>query len=205
MAGQQGLIDDLTQCLAEAKGTIDLDRLEGFKENNGRVHSLIPIGGGLKVVPKWIQKRNNGKVALRAGKDEEEPMYVTKLYADPDYLGGHPIRAMAPWLRHLLAASNGDNHVICATLLDLNKWGLQADAEHYKCYSDACACVHNEMQLLEAEDAFYREELASIVHHMEAARVMDKLGHLQAAKEGEQVGRRSVNGNRFKCGQGRPL
>ena len=101
--------------------------------------------------------------------------------------------------------SNGDNHVVHATLLDLNEWGLQADAERYKCYSDAHVCVHNEMQLLEAENAFYREELASIVHRMEAARVMNKLGHLQAAEEGEQVGRRSVNGNQFKRGQGRPL
>ena len=132
-------------------------------------------------------------------------MYVTKLYANPDYLGDQPICAMAPWLRHMLATSNGDNHVVRAALLDLNEWGLQADAEHFKCYSDTRARIHNEMQLLEAEDAFYWEELASIVHRMEAAWVMDKLGHLQAAEEGEQVGRRLVNGNRFKRGQGRPL
>ena len=56
MAGQQGLIDDLTQRLAEAEGAVDLDRPEGFEDNNGHVHSLIPVGGGLKVVPKWIQK-----------------------------------------------------------------------------------------------------------------------------------------------------
>ena len=87
MEGQQGLIDDLTQCLAEAEGAVDLDRPEGFEENNGHVHTLIPVGRGLKVVPKWIQKRNNGKVGLRAGKDEEEPTYITKLYADLDYLG----------------------------------------------------------------------------------------------------------------------
>ena len=105
----------------------------------------------------------------------------------------------------MLATSNGDNHVIHAALLDLDKWGLQADAEHYKCYLDARARIHNEMQLLEAEDAFYREELASIVHRMEVARVMDKLGHLQAAEEGKQVGRRSLNANRFKRGKGRPL
>ena len=60
--------------------------------------SLIPVGGGLEVVPKWIQKQNDGKVGLRAGKDEKEPTYVTKLYADPDYLGDRPIRTMAPWL-----------------------------------------------------------------------------------------------------------
>ena len=131
-------------------------------------------------------------MGLWAGKDEEEPTYVTKLYADPDYLGDRPIRAMAPWLRHLLAASNGDNHVVCAALLDLDEWGLQADAERYKRYSDTHARVHNKMQLLDVEDVFYWEELASIVHRMEAARVMDKLGHLQAAEEGEQVGRRSV-------------
>ena len=98
MAGQQGLIDDLTQHLTEAEGAVDLDRPEGFEENNGRVHSLIPVGGGLEVVPRWIQKHNDGKVGLWAGKDEEEPTYVTKLYTDPDYLGDCPIRAMAPWL-----------------------------------------------------------------------------------------------------------
>ena len=63
MAGQQGLVDDLMQRLAEAEGVVDLDRPEGFKKNNGRVHSLIPVGGGLEVIPKWIQKRNDGKVA----------------------------------------------------------------------------------------------------------------------------------------------
>ena len=155
MAGQQHLIEDLMQRLAEAEGVVDLDRPEGFEENNRHVHSLIPVGGGLEVVPKWIQKRNDGKVGLRAGKDEEEPTYITKLYADPDYLGDRPICAMAPWLRHLLATSNGDNHVVRTTLLDLDKWGLQADTERYKRYSDARAHVHNEMQLLEAEDAFY--------------------------------------------------
>ena len=198
-------MQDLTQHLAEAKGAVDLARPEGFNDNNGHVLSLIPVGKGFKVIPKWIQKRNDGKVGLRAGKDEEEPTYVTKLYADPDYLGDRPIRAMAPWLRHLLAASNGNNHVVRTALLDLDEWGLQADAKRYKRYLDAHARVHNEMQLLEAEDAFYREELASIVNRMEAARVMDKLGHLQAAEEGEQVGRRSVNNHRFKRGQGRPL
>ena len=58
---------------------------------------------------------------------------------------------------------------------------------------------------MEAEEAFYWEELSAIVHCMEATRVMDKLGHLQAAKEGEQVGRQSANRKRFKCGQGCPL
>ena len=156
-AGQQVLIDNLTRRLTEVEGTVDLDRPEGFEENNGCVHSLIPVRGGLEVIPKWIQKRNDGKVGLRAGKDQEEPTYVTKLYADPDYLGDRPICTMAPWLRHLLAASNGDNHVVHTALLNLDEWGLQADAERYKRYSDARARIHNEMQLLEAEDAFYQE------------------------------------------------
>ena len=56
MAGQQGLIDNLTQRLAEAEGAVDLDRPEGFEDNNGHVHSLIPVGGGFEVVPQWIQK-----------------------------------------------------------------------------------------------------------------------------------------------------
>ena len=132
-------------------------------------------------------------------------MYVTKLYADPDYLGDRPVHTMAPWLKNMLASSDGDNHHVHAALLNLDEWGLQADAEHYKHYWDAHAHVHSEMQLLEAEEAFYREELSNIVHCMEAMRVMDKLGHLQAAEEGEQVGRRSADGKRFKCGQGCPL
>ena len=205
LEGQQALIDDLTMHLAEAEGAIDLAQPDGFEDNNGRIYSLIPIGGGMEVIPKWIQKRNDGKVALRAGKEEEEPTYVTKLYTDPDYLGDHPIQAMAPWLKHMLASSEGENHIVHAALLDLNKWGLQADAKRFKHYSDAHVRVQSEMHLLEAKEAFYRDKLYSIVHHMEATRVMDKLGHLQAAEEGEQVGRRSVNGNRFKRGQGHPL
>ena len=117
--------------------------------------SLIPVGGGFEVVPKWIQKRDDGKVGLRAGKDEEEPTYITKLYADPDYLGDRPIHAMAPWLKAMLTSSNGENHCVCTTLLDLGKWGLQAEAEHYKRYTDTLVRVHSEMQILELEEAFY--------------------------------------------------
>ena len=144
-------------------------------------------------------------MGLRAGKEEEEPTYITKLYSNPNYLGDRPIHAMAPWLKNMLASSNGENHHVRAALLDLDEWGLQANAECYKRYRDSLACVHNEMQLLEAEEAFYHEELLAIVHCMEAARVMDKLGHLQAAEEGEQVGRRSADRKRFKREQGCPL
>ena len=44
------------------------------------------------------------------------------------------------------------------------------------------------MQILESDEAFYCKELVAGVHRMEAAQIMDKLGHLQAAEEGEQVG-----------------
>ena len=37
MEGQQALIEDLTQRLAEAEGAVNLDRPEGFKDNNRRV------------------------------------------------------------------------------------------------------------------------------------------------------------------------
>ena len=205
MEAQEALVQDLTDRLAKAKGAINLDQPEGFENNNSHIHSLIPIGGGLKAVPKWIQKRDNGKVGLWAGKEEEEPTYVTKLYVDPNYLGDCPVHAMAPWLKHMLTSSTGENHCIRATLLDLNKWGLQADAKRYKRYTDALVHVHNKMQLLEGEEAFYQEEVLVITYHMEAARAMDKLGHLQAAEEGEQVGRRSADGKRFKHGQGCPL
>ena len=56
MDAQQALMQDLTQWLAKAEGTINLDRPEGFEDNEGQVKSLIPIGGGFEVVPKWIQK-----------------------------------------------------------------------------------------------------------------------------------------------------
>ena len=196
---------NLTQCLAEAEGAIDLDRPEGFEDNNGHILSLVPMGRGLEVIPKWIQKRNNGKVGLQARKDEEEPTYVTKLYADPNYLGNCPIRAMAPWLKVLLGSSDGENHCICATLLNLDEWGLQVKAERYKHYFDALVRVHAKIQILEGEEAFYWEKLVASMHCMEAMRIMDKLGHLQAAEEGEQVGWRSAQGLRFKCGQGCPL
>ena len=196
---------DLTDRLAEAKGAVNLDQLEGFEENNGYVLSLIPVGRGLEVVPKWIRRRDDGKVGLQVGKDEEEPMYVTKLYAKPDYLGDHPVRTMVPWLKAMLTSSNGENHHVHTALLDLNEWGLQAEAKCYKCYTNALVQVLSKMQILESEEAFYREELSASVHCMEAMHIMDKLDHFQAAKEGEQVGRRSADGKRFKHGQGRPL
>ena len=113
-----------------------MDRLEGFKDNNRYILSLILVGGELEVIPKWIQKRDDEKVGLQAGKDKEEPTYVTKLYANPDYLRDCPVHTMAPWLKAMLASSNGKNHCIHAALLNLDKWGLQAKAERYKCYTN---------------------------------------------------------------------
>ena len=75
----------ITQRLAEAEGAVNLDRPEGFEDNNGRVRSLIPVSRGLEVVPKWIQKRNDGKVGVTA----LEPLVI------PEQLEGEWFDALA--------------------------------------------------------------------------------------------------------------
>jgi len=57
----------------------------GYKDNNGRVTTQVPIGGGYYADAKWIQQCNDGRVNLLVGKDFDEEPYSTDLFLNPLY------------------------------------------------------------------------------------------------------------------------
>src|SRR6266850_834252 len=52
----------------------------GYEDNNGRVSTQVPIGGGYYANAKWIKQRNDGCISLLVGKDFDKEPYSTDLY-----------------------------------------------------------------------------------------------------------------------------
>ena len=68
---------------------------DGFKHNQGRIATQVPIGGGQMVVPEWIRPVRDGTVELLARREPGEPTYVIKLFIHPNYTET-PIETTAP-------------------------------------------------------------------------------------------------------------
>ena len=53
---------------------------DGYKPNDGRVSTLIPVGEGFFVPAKFVKLRDDGRVLCLPGKEHHEDPYVTKLF-----------------------------------------------------------------------------------------------------------------------------
>src|SRR6267142_1907330 len=55
----------------------------GYEDNNGRVTTQVPIGGGYYADAKWVQQRDDGRINLLIGKvlrTDSEERYACSLY-----------------------------------------------------------------------------------------------------------------------------
>src|SRR6266850_1173008 len=57
----------------------------GYEDNDGRVSTQVPVGGGYYANAKWVQLRDDGRVNLLVGKDFDEEPYSTDLFLNPSY------------------------------------------------------------------------------------------------------------------------
>jgi len=100
----------------------------GYEDNNGRISTQIPIGGGYYADAKWIQQRNDGHVNLLVRKDFDEQPYSTDLFLSPSY--SDEVAAPQPcWFSNILTGPTPAYHALCKAVSDLDDWNAIAKVE----------------------------------------------------------------------------
>src|SRR5579863_2234980 len=172
---------------------------DGFLANTGQVADTIPIGVGYACPTKWIRQRDNGQVELLAGEDHNEVPYVTELYANHSYDFDGPVEAMPSWFFFLLNGPTPSFHTLRSAIAELDNWGDIAEVEQYRHLDDTKRELDVKLDQVRAQLFLAEEHLQGCRHHIEAARISDKVGHLEGRAHSRfQLGHKSQPHNRTR-------
>src|SRR5882672_9935424 len=172
----------------------------GYEDNNGRVTTQVPIGGGYYADAKWVQLRDDGRVNLLVGKDFDEEPYSTDLYLNPSY--SNEVAAPLPcWFSNILTGPSPAYHALRKAVSDLDDWNAIAEIERYHCYDDHRRRLTDEFAQIQAKLVLVDDAIAATRHRMEAARIPALIPNLEGcAFSLPHTGRRVTNKRR---GRGR--
>src|SRR5579863_10334643 len=172
---------------------------DGFLANTGQVTATIPIGVGYARPAKWIRQRDEGQVELLAGEDHNEVPYITDLYADPFYDLAGPVEALPSWFFFLLNVPTPSFHTLRSAVAELDNWGDIAEVERYRHLDDTKRELDAKLDQVRAQLFLAEERLQACRHRVEAARISDKVGHLEGRAHSRfQLGRKSQPRNRTR-------
>src|SRR6267142_992809 len=150
----------------------------GYKDNNGRVSTQVPIGGGYYANAKWIQQHNNSHINLLIGKDFDEEPYSTDLFLNPSY--SDTVAALLPcWFSNILTGPTPTYHALCKAVSDLDNWNTITEVEHYRHYDDHCQCLGDELCQVQCTLTLVDDAIAASHHHMEAAQIPSLVPNLE--------------------------
>src|SRR5579863_8311816 len=172
---------------------------DGLLANTGQVAATIPIGVGYARPMKWIHQQDDGQVELLAGEDHNEVPYIIELYADPSYDFDRPVEAMPSWFFFLLNGPMPSFHTLCSAVAKLDNWGDIAEIERYQHLDNTKRELNAKLDQVRAQLFLAEERLQACRHHIEAARISDKVGHLEGRAHSRfQLGRKSQPRNRTR-------
>src|SRR5579863_9276428 len=170
---------------------------DNFIANTGQVAATIPIGAGYAHPAKWIRQRDDGQVELLAEEEHNEIPYVTELYADPSYDFDGPVEAMPSWFFFLLNGLTPSFHTLRSAVAELDNWGDIAEVERYRHLDDTKRELDAKLDQVCAQLFLAEEHLQGCHHHIEAARISNKVGHLEGRAHARfQLRRKSQPHNR---------
>jgi hypothetical protein len=93
---------------------------DGYEPNDGRVSTLIPVGEGFSVPAKFVQLRDDGRVLLLPGKEQNEDPYAVDLYLTPDYSSQDVAEPLPIWFNTLLNGPTPTFHTLHHAVADLD-------------------------------------------------------------------------------------
>src|SRR5579863_5871678 len=171
----------------------------GFLPNTGQVVATIPIGVGYAHLAKWICQRDDGQVELLTGEDHNEVPYVTELYADPSYDFDGPFGAMPSWFFFLLNSLTPSFYTLHSAVAELDNWGDITEVERYRHLDNTKRELDAKLDQVRAQLFLAEECLQGCRHRIEAARISDKVGHLEGRAHAHfQLGHKSQPCNRTR-------
>jgi hypothetical protein len=175
--------------LAEARGDSE-EAPEGYEENNGRVDILVPVQDGYHHPAKWVQRLDDGRVALLTGLCNKEEPYIADLYASPNHNNNNPINALPSWFMDYLVASAPTYNILKEAVAQHHNWAYLAEVERYRRLDKELGELNNELRILQAKRGWVEERLSTCQGRMEGARIPARVGHLERQYPPSQIGKR---------------
>jgi hypothetical protein len=152
---------------------------EGYEPNDGRVSTLIPIGEGFSVPAKFVRLRDDGRVLLLPGKEQNEDPYAVDLYISPDYSSPNVAKLLPCWFQTLLIGPTPAFHTLRRAVADLDDWAASAELERYRRQDDRLRHLRDELAIVQAEVHLVEDDLAAMRHRIEAARIPSRIPNLE--------------------------
>jgi hypothetical protein len=178
---------------------------DGYKPNDGRVSTLIPIGEGFFVPAKFVKLRDDGRVLCLPGKEHHEDPYVTELFLSPDYSSQDIAKPIPIWFNTLLNGPTPAYHTLRCAIADLNDWNATAEIEQYHQQDDRLRHLRDELAIVQAKVHLAEDDLASCRYRIEAARIPSRIPNLEGRAWSEDYpARRRTLGRGTHWGPGGP-
>jgi hypothetical protein len=178
---------------------------DGYEPNDGRVSTLIPVAGGFSVPAKYVRLRDDGRVLLLPGKEQNEEPYATNLYLMPDYSSTDVAEPLPCWFQTLLIGPTPAFHTLRRAVADLDDWNASTELERYRRQDDRLRHLHDELAIIQAEVHLAEDDLAATHHRLEAARIPSRIPNLEGRAWAEDYpARRRTLGRGTRRGPGGP-
>jgi hypothetical protein len=178
---------------------------DGYEPNDGRISTLIPVGEGFSVPAKFIQLRDDGRVLLLPGKEQNEELYAVDLYLSPDYSSTDVAEPLPCWFNTLLIGPTPTFHTLRRAVANLNDWNATAELERYHRQDDRLRHLRDELAIVQAKVHLAEDDLAATRHRIEASRIPSRIPNLEGRAWSEDYpARRRTLGRGVRRGPGGP-
>jgi hypothetical protein len=178
---------------------------DGYEPNDGRVSTLIPIARGFSIPAKFVRLRDDGRVLLLPGKEQNEDPYAVDLYLMPDYSSTDVAEPLPCWFQSLLLGPTPAFHTLRRAVANLDDWNASAELERYRRQDDRLRHLRDELAIIQAEVHLAEDNLAATRHRLEAARIPSRIPNLEGRAWTEDYPtRRRTLGRGTRRGPGGP-
>jgi hypothetical protein len=121
---------------------------DGYKPNDGRVSTLIPVGEGFFIPAKFIKLRDDGRVLCLPRKEHHEDPYAVDLFLSPDYSSQDVAEPLPIWFNTLLNGPTPAYHTLRRAVADLDDWNATAEVEHYRRQDNRLHHLRDELAII---------------------------------------------------------
>ncbi len=83
------------------------------------------------MVPNFVHRRGDGQVKMVAGRERNEPVYVSEIFLAPDY-SQIPTNPMGPWFLQLLTGAPARFNALTEAAHKLSDWEPYAEIVCYQ-------------------------------------------------------------------------
>jgi hypothetical protein len=152
---------------------------DGYEPNDGHVSTLIPIREGFSVPAKFVRLRDDGRVLLLPGKEQNKEPYAIDLFLSPDYSSQDVAEPIPIWFNTLLNGPTPAYHTLRRAIADLDDWNATAEIECYRRQDDRLRHLRDELAIIQAKVHLAEDDLAACRYRIEAARIPSRIPNLK--------------------------